>query len=128
MISKEKLKLAIIESATRDTSANPEHWSPNNPTLGHCAIVALIVQDFFGGELLRASLENTPFDYAGSHYWNRLPDGSQVDLTIDQFEGQSLDLTGEPRTREYVLSYQETLDRYLILIAAVLAALAKDSN
>ena len=47
--------------------------------MGQCAVTALVVQDFLGGELIRA------FVCGESHYWNRLPDGSELDLTADQF-------------------------------------------
>lgn len=50
---------------------------------GQCYVTALIVQDFFGGDLLR--FKEYPLER--SHYWNLLPDGCEVDLTSDQFGG-----------------------------------------
>lgn len=89
------------------------NWSPENPALNQCAVTALIVQDYFGGELLRCPMTN-----GGSHYWNRLVDGKEIDLTEDQFnqiESKPIKSDVVIREREYVLSFPETLKRYKIL-------------
>jgi len=125
MITKEQFQQAIIQSGKRETSATPEQWSQENPTLGHCAVVALLAQDIFGGDLLRASLEGTEFAYARSHYWNRLADGSEVDFTEPQFQGRRPQLEGEVRTREHVLSNEQTKLRYELLKIALMLALAE---
>ena len=49
---------------------------------GCCVHVALIVQSMCGGELLRGWSED-----GNQHFWNRLPDGTEVDLTSSQFGG-----------------------------------------
>ena len=47
-------------------------------------MTALVVQDLLGGNLILAEVHvNGVKD--GNHYWNRLPDGTEVDLTADQF-------------------------------------------
>lgn len=128
MIEKDYLQQAINVSGKAETSATPDYWSEENPTIGHCSVVALIVQDLLGGELLRASLEGTEFEYGKSHYWNRLQDGTEVDFTEVQFEGRKPKLVGEQRTREYVLSYEPTKQRYELLKAAVLRVLTETGN
>jgi hypothetical protein len=98
------------------------NWNPNNPSLNQCAITALVVQDYFGGELLRCLMTN-----GDSHYWNRLPDGTEVDLTEDQFrdiEAKPLKIDFVVRTREYVLSFPETSRRYHLLGYMLVVALA----
>lgn len=92
----------------RDTSADPNNWTSARPSYGQCAVTALAVQATFGGDLLRTLNEGV------SHYWNRLPDGSEVDHTRDQFD------IWEPgevvvRTREYALSHPATALRYKVL-------------
>ena len=52
-------------------------WSKENPTLGQCAVTALVIQKYFGGEILK----HNKF----SHYFNVI-DGKVVDLTKDQFD------------------------------------------
>jgi hypothetical protein len=111
--SLEELEMALRQSWSRDTSSDPEGWSPRNPAWGQCAVTALVVHGYLGGELLRAVL------HGKSHYWNRLPSGEIVDLTIEQF-GRSLPLdSGEPRTQEYVMSFPATVRRYWLLLDSV---------
>jgi len=100
-------------SWTRETSADPPHWSAGNSAYGQCAVTALVVQDYFGGELLRARVDGI------SHYWNRLPAGLEVDLTRKQFGSNPHVPTGELKSREFVLSFPETVDRYLSLRRAL---------
>ena len=56
-----------------------------NPASGHCASTALVVQDRLGGELLMADVHEADGSRQGVHYWNRLPDGRELDLTREQF-------------------------------------------
>lgn len=93
----------------RETSVQPNDWTAGSPSVGQCAVTALVVQDFLGGELLRAIV------HGGSHYWNRLPSGEEIDLTRDQFSSFPERIKGEVRSREYVLSNENTRDRYLTL-------------
>lgn len=58
--------------------ASSRHWRPDNPALGQCDVTALVVQDWLGGEILKAPLP------AGWHFYNRV-DGRHIDLTAAQF-------------------------------------------
>jgi hypothetical protein len=79
---------AIQSSWGADTSfAKADYLArvPGRASRGQCGATALVVQDFFGGELLIADLFiNGQLD--GVHYWNRLPSGIELDLTRDQLE------------------------------------------
>src|ERR1700712_5225823 len=55
-------------------------WSPENPAWGHCDITALIVNDIFGGDLMMGEV-HLAGEQHGYHWWNRLEDGREVDLT-----------------------------------------------
>lgn len=112
-LSLEKIK----KVADSDTSADPEHWIEDNPLWGHCAVVALIVQDFYGGTLMRGSLSHIPkYAFLRSHFWNKLPDGREIDFTEEQYADLSFhDLKGEERDRESVLSHPDTVRRYNLL-------------
>jgi hypothetical protein len=59
-------------------------WRPENPSRGQCGVTALVVQDLLGGDLLLGEVFESG-ERRGWHYWNRLPDGVDVDLTRDQF-------------------------------------------
>jgi hypothetical protein len=62
-----------------ETSFWPDEWTPARPSVGQCAVTAMIVQDRFGGDVLRT------LNGGVVHYWNRVDD-VEVDLTRDQFD------------------------------------------
>ena len=104
---------------SRETSADPDHWTPENPSWGHCAVAELAAQAVLGGELLRYDLSGTPFAAMGSHYKLRLSDGTILDFTEAQFQGYPIEWK-EPivRQRKELLDpavnprNQKTLERY----------------
>lgn len=100
-----------------DTSADPEGWTPENPLWGHCAVASVLAQDFFGGELVRYSLETVKgYEYLKSHFANLLPSGEIVDFTISQYPKNIVEgVEHELRTRERVLNHPDTLRRYKLL-------------
>lgn len=106
---------AALRSAWSAETANGV-WSSRVPSRGQCAVTALVIQDFLGGELLRTEVDDV------SHYWNRLPDGSEVDLTRAQFE-QFDPAEIQTRPRAYVLLFPDTCRRYQLLRNRVLSIL-----
>ncbi len=58
--------------------ATGSKWRKENPACGQCSVTALVVQDLFGGEILK-----TPVDDAW-HFYNQIS-GSRFDLTESQF-------------------------------------------
>jgi hypothetical protein len=102
---------AVLRDAwTGDTSVDSS-WTPTCPALGQCAVTALVVQDYLGGDLMRCEVEGT------SHYWN-LVDGVEIDLTRSQFN-HFLPRHIAVRSRDYVLSSPDTMRRYETLRARV---------
>lgn len=96
-------------------------WSKDNPSYGQCAVTTLIVNDYFGGKIMRCMSSN------GSHYYN-LIDNNIIDLTSEQFLGENLDYEhGEERTREYLLSNVNTLNRYMLLNDKLNEVIKKDN-
>jgi len=112
-----ELEDLLENSWTKETSADPQNWNIFNPAWGQCAITALIVQDFMGGELLRTVIPRKKENI--SHYWNLLPEGREVDFTSKQFSSDVIIKDGEERDRHYVLSYPTTRKRYVLLRLAV---------
>ena len=94
------------------TQSMQDSWNENNKSLGQCAVTALIVNDFLGGKIMRCMCET------GSHYYN-LINGNVVDLTVSQFGVKPNYGAGEKRTREYLLSNEDTKKRYLLLLNEV---------
>ena len=113
----EILRRSLANAWSRETSADPVGWSEHNAAWGQCAVTALIVQDFLGGQLMRGDVGST------SHYWNRLPSGSELDLTAHQFGGEIRPNHIEERERAYVLSFPETVVRYHRLSRGIRRAL-----
>lgn len=118
-ISRIVLREALAQAWARETSADPGGWSSSNPAWGQCAVTALIVQDMFGGELLRCKVDST------SHYWNRLPSGEELDLTRHQFGSDFRPSRPELRTRTYVIGFPDTAARYGRLSKSVQASLRR---
>jgi hypothetical protein len=93
---------------------------PGNPARGHCDLTALLVHDLFGGDLILGDVHQAGKP-AGYHWWNRLPSGIDLDLTVEQFtDGQSVigarvverPLGPLPRRRqEYLLLRQRVTSR-----------------
>ena len=84
-------------------------------------MTACTVQDELGGDIVWAEA-NLPDGRAISHYFN-LIDGQEVDLTRDQFPQGTMIPAGQPKTkgfpttRDYVLSFDVTRQRYNVLKA-----------
>ena len=103
-----ELKQLLMQSWNLETCSPGlrDKWDEENPSLGQCAITALIVNDFFGGKIMRC------MSSSGSHYYNIIDD-ELVDLTVEQFLGEIPQYeNGEERTREYLLSNEDTKNRY----------------
>jgi hypothetical protein len=60
-------------------------WSAANPARGQCGVTALVLNDLIGGDLVLADVIRSDGSRQGSHCWNRLPGGVDVDLTREQF-------------------------------------------
>lgn len=114
-----KLEEALRHSWCAETSTDSKNWSEENPSYGQCAVTALIVQDYLGGKLLWAQAE-LPNGNTDSHYFN-LIENKEVDLTREQFPEGTTIPKGIPKpkefktTRDYVLSYEPTKERYELL-------------
>lgn len=61
-----------------DTASPTGAWSTTTPARNHCSITSLVVQDYFGGDLLKTRT------VGGTHFYNVI-DGTKWDLTVSQF-------------------------------------------
>lgn len=92
-------------------------WNPDVPSTNQCAVTALVVQDFFGGNLMRCEMTN-----GDSHYWNVVDGLLEYDITADQFsyiDAKPIKSTTIIRSREYVLSFPNTMLRYGLLLQRI---------
>lgn len=81
-----QLRKAALKVAAKDTAYLPEEYKKSrlSPLHGHCGCVSWLVMKLYGGTIVTGKVNGT------RHYWNRLPDGKEVDLTSCQFGGDGL--------------------------------------
>ena len=86
-VVQENLETAVRAAWALDTCdpVDADDWSAANPSRGQCGSTALTVHDLLGGELLIAEVSRSDGSRQGVHYWNLLPDGTELDLTREQF-------------------------------------------
>lgn len=60
---------------------NREAGFQKSPLEGHCPAVSCIVRVAMGGDIVGGRVDGV------THFWNRLPNGKEVDLTSCQFGG-----------------------------------------
>jgi hypothetical protein len=75
-----KFDPAKVQSALRQSwsAASSDQWTRQNPAAGQCNVTALLIQELFGGDLLKTPLP------AGDHFYNRI-EGRRYDFTASQF-------------------------------------------
>ena len=124
-VTLEALRVAIRTSWSLETCdpVDAAQWTADNPSRGQCAVTALVVHDFFGGELLEAEVLFDDGSRQGFHYWNRLASGD-VDLTSEQFAHH--EILQDPRTVERLPEVPwRAQEQYLLFRERVCAALKK---
>ena len=121
-----EVEQAIRASWSAETSyASTEYLAlSSHPARGQCGTTALVVHELLGGVLLCASLSG-PYPEGAVHYWNRLPDGAEVDLTTGQL--QASETLGEARVieRPGMGAPGPAREAWQLLRARVLARLAE---
>ena len=94
----EELELAIRKSWDKNTCWLPsaKYWpSYTDPASGQCGVTALVVQDYFGGNILYSTQK--------SHFANELPDGRVIDFTRSQFPEETEICFDKVFSRNYLL-------------------------
>lgn len=85
-----------------------DNWCSDNRKLGHCAVVSLLLNDYFGGEIYKIKVNDV------SHYFNVI-NNEVVDLTADQFD-KCIDYSNKVKKgRNEIISDSDTLYRYNLL-------------
>jgi hypothetical protein len=86
-VGEQELEAAVRGAWALDTCdpVDADDWCVANPSRGQCGSTALTIHDLLGGDLLIAEVIRGDGSRQGVHYWNLLPDGTELDLTRDQF-------------------------------------------
>ena len=81
---------------------------------GQCYVTALLVRDILGGAVIHGWVKNN-LEKREHHFWNLLPDKTEIDLTSDQYGGDGLYPvnTGAYLGVYYISKYKNK--RYLLL-------------
>ena len=109
---------ALEKSWSAETSYDPNNWSIENPARGQCAVSSLMMQDFFGGEIVRFAAESNGVHE--KHYANII-EGVMIDVTRSQYPDTAVlvisnpDLGNFSSLRERMLSDDDTKRRYELL-------------
>lgn len=117
-----RLEKAIKQAWCKETSSD-SNWTPENPALGQCAVTALVINAYFGGKIVWAEAI-LPDNKKVSHYFNFINE-MEIDLTRQQFPKETIippgtdKLKGFPTTKDYVLSFPATQERYKLLLRRI---------
>ncbi len=116
---------ALRASWTRGTAdpVDAELWHEGNPSRGQCGASSFVVQDLLGGDLILAEVFFPDGTRQGVHYWNRLPDGTEIDLTREQFVDGEAVVHPQVVTRVPGPPMARCIDQYLMLLKSVLERL-----
>ena len=119
MSNLEQLHHKLKKAWCAATSSDPAQWNARKPAYGQCAVTACLVQDHFGGEIVWSQVTEKDGSKI-SHYFNKI-NGNEIDLTRDQFSREAVFSPTQPKTgnfnttRDYVLSFPATQQRYALL-------------
>jgi hypothetical protein len=80
-----EFKKILPKICGKDTSSDPGGWTTENLFWGQGAVVSLLAQSLFQGEILGVSLRDTKFADLKLHFWNQLPGRKEKDFTRSQF-------------------------------------------
>ena len=113
----------ILRAAWDAETCDPHDlpWHPDNPARGQCGVTAAVIQDLLGGDLVLGDVHVDGVK-TGHHYWNRLPDGREIDLTSDQFRPDEVVTGGEVQPREPRTSGPRLRTQYELLSGRVRAS------
>jgi hypothetical protein len=109
-----ELRARFEKAWSRDTCWHKVDFYPKVPSGGQCFVTAMVVQDIFGGEIIQGTVQQ--IDGKMCHYWNKLPNGQEVDLTSDQFaEGDGIHRHPMAIKSNRFVSPNRKCKRYLLL-------------
>lgn len=113
------LEQVLKKSWSKETAYSPHSWCEENPAFGQCAVTALIINDYFGGDIVWTEA-TLPSGEKISHYFNIIEE-TEVDLTRSQFTKDTIfspateKKKGFASTRDFMLSNEHTKERYTLL-------------
>ena len=80
----------LLEKCWDETTIwHKNEFCANKPSAGQCYVTSILLFDIFGGGSI---VSGNVFDdeQFNSHYWYKLQNGREFDLTSDQFDGDGI--------------------------------------
>lgn len=117
--SLQELFNALQASWNADTAYDPSEWSIENKARGQCVVSSLVIQDYFGGDLIRYEVSEGSIHE--THYMNQLPGGIVIDTTSSQYTSpvnmrlKPINTDEHASIRDKRLADESTKTRYAIL-------------
>lgn len=114
-----ELTTAFHKAWNAETGFAGGDWSSDNPARAQCLTSSLVVQDYYGGDLIRFAVRGEGI--SENHYCNLLEDGTLLDTTRSQYttpvtmQVHPVNLGGYSSLREKRLDDEETRMRYELL-------------
>ncbi|MFF8643175.1 hypothetical protein [Streptomyces sp. NPDC015345] len=118
------IERAVRRSWSADTSPPTlrSRWSPDNPARGQCGVTAMVLNDLLGGELIRGEVQ-VDGRFRDYHWWNRIGQGVELDLTREQFRPEEMVTGGTVIPRPPVAQWRRLRAEYELLRSHVLEEL-----
>ena len=113
-----ELYRALKSMWSAETASPSNGWTSQVPARNHCSVTSLIVQDYFGGDIV--SSQTT----CGTHFYNLIK-GQRWDLTISQF-AEPIPFADNLSTREAPMN-DTTAEKYEKLAEKIPACPVPDS-
>lgn len=112
------LKKALEKAYTKDLCYYKvqDNWSKENKTYGMCGITALLVQEYFGGDIYKTHINDV------AHHFNKV-DNKIIDLTKEQFKNE---ITYDDAILFNEIHPEDTLKRYNELKKRVIKILLEE--
>lgn len=100
LLSKLRAVRRILQRGwSKRTSYDPDNYDSEERSYGQCYVTARALNHVFGWTILHTRKDGA------NHYWNVLPDGTEIDFTSDQMGGDGIFLIqtmrGSGRRREF---------------------------
>lgn len=109
-----RMREILEQGWSEDTAHNKGEFRESKyRSCGQCYVTARAVNRVFGWEVLHLSSKKEDIN----HYWNRMPNGREVDFTSDQFGGDGLNkIQGWEGSVVHRTSINARLRRYLKVV------------
>ncbi|MFA7298463.1 MAG: hypothetical protein WC010_02340 [Candidatus Absconditabacterales bacterium] len=88
-ISVDNFPHIIKKCRSRETSADSEKWSQNNPSYRQCLITALLANEFLGLDIYaeKVRLDN---DFNAYHFFNKDTNNQDIRFCEEQFDNEKI--------------------------------------